>query len=102
MALDQQHARAEMGYWIGKPYWNNGYCTEAAEAVLRYGFTELGLNRIYAHHFGRNPASGRVMEKIGMVYEGCLRQHVQRWGVFEDLKIYAILKSEYESQSKTQ
>ena len=102
MALDQQHARAEMGYWIGKPYWNNGYCTEAAEAVLRYGFTELGLNRIYAHHFGRNPASGRVMEKIGMVYEGCLRQHVQKWGVSEDLKIYAILKSEYESQSKTQ
>lgn len=98
--IDQAHRHAEIGYWIGKPYWNRGYCTEAAAAVLRYGFDVLGLNRIQAHHFSHNPASGRVMEKIGMTYEGCLRQHVQRWGVFQDLKMYGILKSEYESQSK--
>ncbi len=53
--------RAELGYWIGKIYWNNGYCTEACRAVLGYGFTALNLNRINASHLKRNPASGRVI-----------------------------------------
>lgn len=96
LIINREHEHAELGYWIGKPYWNNGYCTEAAQAVIRYGFTVLDLNRIYARHFRRNPASGRVMEKIGMKYEGCLRQHVKKWGVFEDLQQYAILRSDYE------
>ena len=99
LTINQRYERAELGYWIGKPHWGNGYCTEAAKVVLYYGFTVLGLNRIHAHHFSRNPASGRVMEKIGMKYEGCLRQHAKRWGVFKDLRMYAILKSEYESRS---
>jgi RimJ/RimL family protein N-acetyltransferase len=97
LVINQRYERAELGYWIGKPYWGNGYCTEAAKAVLHYGFTVLGLNRIHATHMSRNPASGRVMEKIGMKYEGCLRQHAKRWGLFEDLKMYAILRSECES-----
>ena len=87
--------RAALGYWIGKPYWNSGYCTEAARAVLRYGFEELGLHRIHASHLARNPASGRVMEKLGMTREGLLRQHVKKRGVFEDNVEYGILKSEY-------
>lgn len=87
--------RAEMGYWLGQPYWGRGLTTEAARELLRYGFAELGLNRIYATHFSRNPASGRVMQKIGMQYEGTLRQHVVKWDKFEDLKQYAILKSEF-------
>jgi ribosomal-protein-alanine N-acetyltransferase len=96
--VNQEHRRAELGYWIGKPYWGNGYCTEAAEAVLRYGFETLGLNRIHARHLARNPASGRVMQKIGMRHEGYLRQHAKKWGVFEDVELYAILKNEYVSQ----
>ena len=95
----QRHENAGLGYWIGKPHWSNGFCTEAASAVLTYGFVTLGLNRIHAPYLSRNPASGRVMEKIGMTYEGCQRQHVKKWSVFEDLKMYAILKSEYEPQS---
>ena len=47
--------------WIGKPYWNQGYCTEAARAVLKYGFAVLGLNRVHASYMTRNPASGRVI-----------------------------------------
>jgi ribosomal-protein-alanine N-acetyltransferase len=90
--------RGELANWIGKPFWGEGYCTEAAEAVLDYGFSVLGLNRIYAHHLSRNPASGRVMEKIGMRYEGCLRGHVKKWDVFEDIKVYAIMRSEYVRQ----
>jgi RimJ/RimL family protein N-acetyltransferase len=99
MEIDRQYEHAELGYWIGKPYWNSGYCTEAAEAILHYGFAVLDLNRIHAYHFGRNPASGRVMEKIGMTREGCRRQHVKKWGAFEDLEMYAILKDEYETQN---
>ena len=77
-----------MGYWIGKPYWNQGFGTEAALAILRYAFEQLGLNRVYAAHFRRNPASGRIMQKIGMTYEGRLRQHVKKWGDFEDMEYY--------------
>ncbi len=93
--IDQRHARAELGYWIGKPWWNHGYCTEAAQAVLHYGFDVLGLNRIHAWHFRRNPASGRVMLKIGMRHEGCLPQHVRRDGRFEDLESYGMLKRDH-------
>jgi [ribosomal protein S5]-alanine N-acetyltransferase len=90
--------RAELGYWIGKPYWGRGYCSEAARAVLAYGFDERGLNRIYAHHMTRNPASGRVMQKAGMQREGILRRHFLKWGVFEDVEIYGILREEWENR----
>jgi RimJ/RimL family protein N-acetyltransferase len=95
LGLTREHSRAELGYWIGKPYWNRGYATEAARAVLRYGFEVLGLNRVWAHHFARNPASGRVLEKIGMKCEGTRRQHVLKWGVFEDIVEHSILRSEF-------
>src|SRR6185369_10191645 len=91
LKLDLDHSRAEMGYWIGLPFWRQGYCTEAAKEVVRFGFEQLALNRIHAHHFSRNPASGRVLEKIGMRHEGCLRQHIRRWGRFEDIECYGIV-----------
>jgi len=96
LQLNLQHTNAELGYWIGKPYWQAGYCTEAARAVVTYGFESLGLHRIHAFHMTRNPASGRVLQKIGMCHEGCLRQHVNKWEVFEDLALYGLLKSERE------
>ena len=99
LRINQHHAHAELGYWIGIPFWSQGYCTEAARAVVQYGFEGLRLHRIHATHMTRNPASGRVMQKIGMTYEGCLRQHVQKWGVFEDLATYGILQSEYATAS---
>jgi [ribosomal protein S5]-alanine N-acetyltransferase len=86
---------AEIGYWIAKPCWGKGYGTEAAQAVVKYGFEEMGLNRIYAKHFKQNPASGRIMQKIGMQYEGCQRQSFKKWGEYIDFELYAILKSEY-------
>lgn len=96
LVIVPDHQRAEMGYWLGRPYWGQGYTTEAAYELLRFGFAELGLNRIYATHLSRNPASGRVMQKVGMQYEGTQRQHVLKWGQFEDLKLYSILRSEFE------
>lgn len=86
---------AEMGYWIGKPYWNQGYVTEAAAAVIEYGFMQKGLKRLFARHMTRNPASGRVMQKLGMKYEGRIKDKEQKWGKFEDLDYYAILREEY-------
>jgi ribosomal-protein-alanine N-acetyltransferase len=98
LVIHPGYGRAELGYWIGKAYWGQGYCTEAAEAVLDYGFAVLGLNRIHAHHMSRNPASGRVMAKIGMTHEGRLRQHVKKWEAFEDIEMYGILRREYVRQ----
>ena len=97
LRLDQENENGEIGYWIGKPYWNRGYCTEAAKAVVAYSFEVLKLNRIHAKHFKRNTASGRVMQKIGMRYEGCFRQHVKKWDNFEDLMGYGMLKADYDS-----
>lgn len=91
LALVMEDRRAEMGYWIGVPWWNRGYATEAARAVLDFGFGTLGLHRIMARHLARNPSSGRVMEKLGMTKEGVLRHHVLKWGEFEDLVVYAVL-----------
>lgn len=95
LTLQSHHQRAEMGYWLGVSYWNKGYMSEAAAAVIAYGFEELHLNRIYSSYFPRNPASGRVMQKVGMTHEGTLRQHFVRWTKPEDLVYYSILKSEW-------
>ncbi len=96
LMLTQEDQRGEIGYWIGRPYWNNGYCTEAARAVFKYGFTRLNLNRIHGYHFKRNSASGRVMQKIGMSHEGCQRQQVKKWEFFQDLELYGILRKDYQ------
>lgn len=87
--------QAELGYWVGEPFWGEGYCTEAARAVLDYAFGTLGLTRVYARHFRRNPASGRVMQKLGMTHEGCLRRHVAKRGKLEDIELYGILREEW-------
>lgn len=93
--ISEHHSRAEMGYWVGLPYWGQGYCTEAARAVLDYAFNTMHLNRVYATHLARNPASGRVMQKIGMHYEGRLRQHVRKGEQFEDRDQYGILRRDF-------
>ena len=95
LKISQHHNKAELGYWVGKPYWGNGYCTEAAIVILRYGFEQLGLNRIFALSMVGNDASGRVLEKVGMKYEGYIRQGILRWNVYKDINLYSILRNEY-------
>jgi [ribosomal protein S5]-alanine N-acetyltransferase len=94
LRFEPEHDRAELGYWIGKPYWGRGYATEAARALVQYGFETLGLHRIYARHFTRNPASGNVLQKIGMTHEGHRRQHEKKWGIYEDEELYGMLRDE--------
>ena len=94
LEIDPPHRRGELGYWVARPYWNCGYASEAAAAVVGFGFRELALNRVAAHHYTRNPASGRVLQKIGMTWEGRMRRHVLKWGVFEDIDFYGVLHSD--------
>lgn len=89
--LVRAHRRAELGYWIAQSRWGQGIATEAARAVLQYGFTALGLHRIEAHHYPENPASGAVMRKLGLRHEGRLRAAVWRDGVPRDLERFALL-----------
>ena len=100
--VNSQKYKAELGYWIGVSYWGRGYCTEAAKATIAYGFKNVGLHRIYSSHFRRNPASGRVMQKIGMIREACLRQDANKWGVFEDRILYGILATEWHERQNRQ
>lgn len=95
MEISARHRRAELGYWLGVSFWNQGYMTEAAEALVHYGFTEMGLHKITASHFARNPASGRVLQKTGMTQEGVLRQDFCKDGVYEDLVLYGLLAEEW-------
>lgn len=97
VALAPAHARAEVGYWIAAPAWGRGYATEAAAALCDFAFGALGVHRIEGRHFVRNPASGRVMQKLGMRPEGVLREAVRRGDVFEDLAVYAVLAPEWEA-----
>lgn len=96
LILSLPHERAEMGYWVGKDFWNQGFTTEAAKAVLDYGFEVFNLNRIQAHHFHNNPSSGKVLQKIGMSYEGRQPEYIKKWGEFLDILMYGILRKDWE------
>ena len=92
--IDHEHMQAELGFWIGREWWGQGYASEAAASVIRFGFDVVGLNRIFAHHMARNPAAGQVLRHLGMQHEGVLRQRVRKWGVYEDVVLYAILRED--------
>jgi ribosomal-protein-alanine N-acetyltransferase len=97
LVINNRFNHAEMGYWIAKDHWNQGYCTEAAKRVLEYGFTVKKLNKIFASYMKRNPSSGRIMKKIGMKKEGELREHVLKWDKYEDLILYGITLTEWQN-----
>jgi ribosomal-protein-alanine N-acetyltransferase len=95
LTLERRFDRAEVGYWLGQPYWGQGLASEALAALLGFGFKKLGMNKIYATHLAENPASGRVMLKNGMVLEGELAQHTKRDGRYYDLWQYRLTRAEY-------
>lgn len=99
LSITARHKRGHLGYWLGVDHWGKGYATEVASAVLRYGFDVLGLHRIEAGHYPRNPASGRVLLKIGMQLEGVMRGDLLKGDVFEDTVMYAILESDPQSRT---
>jgi len=92
--LDERHYTTELGYCMGRVYWNKGYMSEAVAAMIDYLFDTVGMNRITARHNPENIGSGRVMQKCGMVFEGIQRQaHYSEKQGFYDLACYAILRS---------
>lgn len=96
--LDEASYSCEIGYCMSRKYWGMGIMSESLKAVIDYLFSEIGFNRIVAMHDTNNIASGQVMIKSGMNYEGTLRQaklHDNKY--FYDLAIYSILKNEYSS-----
>lgn len=97
LQLVPTHHRAELGYWIAQPYWGQGFATEAARAILTFAFDVLELNRVQASHLPRNPASGRVMQKVGMQYEGLHRERYLKGTQFQDVVEYAVLRRDWQS-----
>jgi RimJ/RimL family protein N-acetyltransferase len=84
------HKRGSVGYWVGVPYWNQGYMTEALKRVIAFAFTEPGFLRVEALHFASNPSSGRVMEQAGMDSEGTLRACYLKAGQPIDVVMWSI------------
>ncbi len=95
LTFAEAHERAELGYWVGRPFWNHGYASEAAQAVIACSFRTLGLNRVQAHHMATNPASGRVMEKAGMGREGYSPDALKKNGRFHDAIFYGVLRNDW-------
>jgi len=87
--------RANIGYDLQSEYWNNGYTTEALATVVKFGFVQLGINRIEAEVMPGNDASGRVLEKIQFQKEGILRQWMFWNDKYYDMIMYSLLKSDY-------
>jgi RimJ/RimL family protein N-acetyltransferase len=93
--IEQEHSQAELSFWLAPAVWGHGYMSEALDAVVCFAFKSLGLNRLYAYHMLRNPASGKVLKKNGFIQEGILRQRVRKWGLFEDVALWSILYDEW-------
>lgn len=94
----RRHARdrrAELGYWLGTAAWGHGYATEAATALVEFGFSELALARIYAQVFVGNSGSMRVLEKLGMTNEGTKRRHIRKGRHLLDVVFYGLLREEW-------
>lgn len=97
--VEQEHARAELGYWIGVPYWGQGFATEAAREAVQYVFEDLALQRVFASVMDHNRASQRVLEKIGMRREGTYRRHVRKGSEYFDVLLFGVLRDEFVSAS---
>lgn len=98
LRVNERFNNAELGFWIGELFWNKGYVTEAAKHILKFGFDQVGLHKIYATHLIENPASGKVMIKNGMIKEGELVDHVRKDGQYLTLIQYRITKKEFDKE----
>jgi RimJ/RimL family protein N-acetyltransferase len=93
--IDHFSRHAELGYWLGKPFWGRGYVREAISLILRHSFRELKLKRVYARVMHPNTVSARLLEKCGFKYEGTLRRNIKRHGRYLDELRYGILAEEW-------
>lgn len=94
LSCDHRYDHGEMAYWIGEAYWGKGYATEASQVILHFAFHVKRFHKVYGRHFASNPASGKILQKIGMIQEGVLMDHVKKEGHYESLIHYGIVKRE--------
>jgi len=95
--FDATHRSASLGYCLGEAAWGHGYATEGAGALLEWAFGTLDLNRVQAEADTRNPASARVLEKLGFVLEGTLREDCVVDGVVSDSWVYGLLRRDWDA-----
>lgn len=100
LGYEQEHHRAELGYDLSSVYWGKGIMQEVASRIIKFGFEQMELNKIEAKIEPKNQASIRLMEKLGFVQEGLLRQHEYEKGKYVDLAVFALLQSEYVAKLK--
>jgi len=95
MHPNDQLSQIELAYELGRNWWNQGLMTEAVKTVIDFFFNEVGFNRVCSNHASENPASGKVMQKCGMTYEGIMRQAFKcNNGLFDRVN-YAVLANDY-------
>jgi ribosomal-protein-alanine N-acetyltransferase len=97
---DRTEWDAELGYELSADHWGKGYATEAAGAMLAFGFRELGIHRASAHCNASNAGSIHVLEKLGMRQEGCIRDGDFQKGAWWDLLLWGILESEWRERQR--
>jgi ribosomal-protein-alanine N-acetyltransferase len=93
---DRYHRRAEVGYGLARTYWGRGIASEALRAILRFGFDEMELNRVFARTIADNHASVRLLERLGFQREGTQRAHpLEDDGMFHDSAVFGLLAAEF-------
>ncbi|MFC5471253.1 GNAT family N-acetyltransferase [Cohnella suwonensis] len=98
VSWDNKNRKAELGYVLSNRYWNQGIMTEVIKRILEFGFRKLELVRIEARCLPDNLGSSKVMEKTGMKYEGLLRNLIWAKNDFQDLRMYSIVRADFESE----
>ena len=99
--IDRHNRKVEIGYWLGKKYWNQGIATEAVTLALSYAFTTLRMKRVYAQVFLGNVVSERLLLRLGFTREGVERASRLRRGRWMDCILYAILKEDFRKRGYT-
>lgn len=89
------HDRAELGFWVGQPYWRQGHAGAAARLLLQWAFEERRLHRVSARTLGDNPRAAGLLQALGFTREGLLRQHQYHWGRFRDVAQWGLLAHEW-------
>ena len=93
--IDKENNKAEIGYWIAEPFWGKGLASEANNSILKFGFEELKINKIYATHFINNPASGKVLINSKMIKEAELKDHYKKGKEYQTVFQYRLTLKEY-------
>jgi len=96
LSLNYKNDHITFGYWLGKKWWKKGYMSEALSEIVRFCFEELKVHRVASHHFHPNIASGKVMQKAGLKYEGRRKEHYKKGDEFFDIIDYGLIRSEWD------